>query len=241
MISVLCPTRGRMKMAREMIVSVRNTTLGDGEQVEILLWCDDDDDAPYEGLAGPSVNHRVTVRVFRGAIRSVGVAWNQLARMARGSLLMMGNDDLYWQTYGWNLKVTEEYAMAFPDGVGILWCDDGSGRCPMPCTFPVLSRRWYDVLGRFTPECFSFLWHDTWIHDVARRLDRAMYLPSVVIEHRHFALKGKPMDATAARHRVGEEAQARRAFDAEAYTQTAPDRQAEADALEEWFGRRWRP
>lgn len=227
MISVLCPTRGRPEIFNRMVESAFDGQSDD--QVEILAYIDADDDEAMAYKELPAIGR---VKIFMGEVRTVGQAWNKLARRAQGSLLMMGNDDLIFWTKGWARLIFAELAAKAPaDGLFMAWTDDGSGKSAGRCAFPIVTRRWYETVGYFAPECFHFLYHDTWIHDIAKRVDRAIYLPNILIEHAHFSFKKAKYDETYRRHRVGQKNQEKRRADKLIFEQRAELRQRAADEL----------
>jgi len=221
MISVLIPTRNRPAQLKTAISSA----LLHSEKVEVLVYHDRDSG---DKVTKPRIPY---LRSFEGPAESVGVAWNLLYRFSTRNLIMMGNDDLVWHTPGWDVRLQQAYEHAFPDFVGVLWCNDGSARNPMPCTFPVVSRKWCEIAGYFTPECFHFLYHDTWIADIGARIGRLCYVPDVLIEHRHFSFGKSEMDSTYARHRKGPDAASKRREDCSTWAASATVREETAEQL----------
>ena len=165
-------------------------------------------------------------------VKSVGVAWNYLARVAQGDLLMMANDDLVFKTPRWGAALYDAMnATGWDDGIFCAYCDDGAPKPEDRVCFPIVSRKWYETLGYLAPECFNFLWHDTWIGDIAKRINRALYVPTVLVEHRHFTFKKAEYDATYQRHRVGPENRKKRTEDQRTYESSVGLRQQHAKTL----------
>ena len=221
-ISVLCPTRERPELFARMIDSAFETG---GQDFEVLCYVDEDDPTREE-------YDRFNGRIVVGPSNGVGRAWNRLAREAWGDLLMMANDDLVFRTDGWDARLAAAIDERGPsDGVFVAWADDGAPGCERRCAFPIVSRRWIETLGQFVPECFNFLYHDTWVHDVGRLVDRLIYVADVVIEHRHFAFKKADYDATYRRHRDGEKNRDKRREDERVYKNSKHLREEWADRL----------
>jgi len=172
MISILTPTRGRPEMARRMMDSA-----GDHE---FLFYVDEDDTSEYD------VPHIVGPRV------RLGVVWNYLARQAKGDYLMMGNDDLIFRDKHWAERLQEVLPST---EIGVACFDDGinGGK---HFAFPIMTRAWYEAVGQFTAEVFTFGFHDTWIFDIAKRVNRAFYIGDVLIEHIHPTTGKRPADKT---------------------------------------------
>ena len=173
MISILTPTRGRPDMALRMMESA-----GDCEH---LFYVDDDDESDYSAI--PHI---------RGPRVRLGVAWNFLARMAAGDYLMMGNDDLIFRDDNWQERLKEEVK---PNELKVACFNDGLNG-PKHFAFPIVTRAWYERMGQFVPELFSFGFHDTWIFDIAQRTNRAVYIGDVLVEHMHPTCGKRPADKT---------------------------------------------
>jgi glycosyl transferase/beta-hydroxylase protein BlmF len=223
MISILTPTRWRPQLAKRFADSVANTARG---PYEMLFWVDDDDDtiSDYENALGGMPN----VEIMVGHETSVSRAWNCLAEHARGELLMMGNDDLVAVTPGWDRILNNASRKYFTDGIYVLYCDDDF-KHEDHCAFPVISRKWYETVGYFTPPYFRFGYNDTWLMDVAKMLGRLKYVPDAVVAHRHFT---HPTDPTP-RDRTTEYARDRNQArdDRDLYTMLAPVRERDAALL----------
>lgn len=229
MISILCPTRGRPELLQRMVNSMYDT-VALFTNYEVLIYVDNDDPclAAYDSIiCDPPI-------VKIGESISVGQAWNILAREAAGDYFLMGNDDQVYMTPYWDRLLLDILSERMPkDGIFVAWVDDNTGKSARRCAFPIVSRKWYETLGYFTPECFNFLYHDTWIWDIGKRLDRTFYIPDILIEHRHFAFKKAEYDDTYQRHRVGIENARRRDADKQMFNSMAGQRQADAEKLKD--------
>ncbi|MBK3735323.1 hypothetical protein FBZ83_105348 [Azospirillum brasilense] len=230
--SLLCPTRGRPDGLQRLIESVA-ATAGAVERVEVLAYVDSDDPAlpdykrMFEALAEVGVQlRRFTALV--GPPKSVSLSWNDLAASCTGDVLMMANDDQVYVQSGWDHRLDQEIAK-FPDDVYCMWFEDGING-EKHCAFPVVSRRWYETLGYFTPGVFEFIANDTWIMDVAKRVERLHFIGDVTVEHRHFSVGKSELDETYLRHRSGENRE-RIARDMLILDRTWPVRQRDADRL----------
>jgi hypothetical protein len=216
--SILCPTRGRVEGAVRLRDSALSTA-DDPSSVEVLFYVDDDDElvAQYKDALGAAL----TV----GPPMSVSKSWNVIAEKCSGDILMMGNDDLVYRTQGWDTRVAEE-AAKFPDQIYCMWTQDGiNGK--RHCAFPIVSRVWYETVGYFSPGVFEFLYNDTWVMDIGKRVGRLHYIGDVLIEHLHFSVRKSPRDKTYTRQRRD----GRRARDRDLYAKTGEDRQKDAEKL----------
>lgn len=198
-LSMLCPTRWRPELAARLAKSVDDTT--DGSEVELLFYVDTDDKtrSAYKEAMLPYP----FVSVVVGQPQPVGLSWNVLANLCSGNLLMMANDDLVCITPRWAQVVQEEVA-EFTDEVFCAWVNDDFKK-EEHCAFPIVSRRWYECLGYFTPPYFEFGWNDTWVYHIAQSLNRLHYIDRAVVAHRHFThpTTPSPRDRTTEHARRG--------------------------------------
>ena len=206
-ISILTPTRNRPNNCERFIKSIYNTTWERGA-VELLFYVDNDDPAlgSYRSLEKHCKKEYVgfhDVRFIAGKPQSVSISWNNLAAECTGDVIIMGNDDLVYQTDGWDNILEKELEQYEQDKIYVAWFEDKING-EKHCAFPIVSREWYNCLGRFTPGCFNFGYNDTWIFEVGKLLDRCHFIPSVVVEHLHFSQGKSEMDDTYARNRTQE-------------------------------------
>jgi len=139
--------------------------------------------------------------------QSVSKSWNVLAEKAMyeskewgADVLIMGNDDQVYKTKDWDIILQKELEQ-FDDDIYCCWFEDlinGKSHC----AFPIVSSKWYETLGYFTPGVFHFGYNDTWVYDIAKRIDRCHFIPEVVVEHLHFSTGKVQMDVTYNRNRT---------------------------------------
>jgi glycosyl transferase/beta-hydroxylase protein BlmF len=137
-----------------------------------------------------------------GEAKSVSKSWNDLYAKSVGDILIMGNDDLVYRTSLWDLRIENE-SERFEDEIYCMWMDDMIND-DRHCAFPIVSRKWCETLGYFTPGVFEFGYNDTWVYDIAKRIGRCKWIGNVVAEHMHFSQSKSQTDDTYRRNRVGD-------------------------------------
>jgi hypothetical protein len=145
----------------------------------------------------------------------------------------MGNDDLVYQTSSWDELLDVELKQFEKDEIYVAYMEDGING-ERHCAFPIVSRIWYNCLGRFTPGIFNFGYNDTFIFEVGQMLNRTHFMPHIRAEHLHFS-KGAPMDDTYARNRTQEKGNLY-AKDKLIFDKTRAVRQGDRDKLREIIG-----
>jgi hypothetical protein len=176
MITVMVPTRGRAGLLDWMLKTLY-ATVSDPANVEVIARVDDDDQETLDYLAT-----RTTVKVLRGprlGYDHVPHMFNECADASTGDLLLAGNDDLEFQTPGWD-RLLEQAAARYPDGIFDLGVDDrlNNGNYCFPC----VSRRVVELFGFFFDD--RLLYPDIWLRDVMAPFGRAVRVDEVVILHK---------------------------------------------------------
>lgn len=188
MISVLIPTRQRPRELLRTIESARATATVTPEFICYV----DDDDRSYDSP------HFYATKFVHGPRVVLSNTWNKCAAAARGDIFMQGNDDIVFRTSGWDSMVEEAFAQS-SDKILMVHGSDGSrGYASGEGGFgphPFVHRRWFEILGYFTPAYFSSDYGDTWINELANAVGRRRYIP-FIIEHMHYCFGKAQQDAT---------------------------------------------
>lgn len=210
-----------------MVRSALSNVAGCIDDVEILLGIDDDDPkrAAYRSCVKGLGRWESRVKVFEFAGMTVSEIWNALFGQSLGEVIMLGNDDLVFETRGWDRAFLDVH-FSVPDGVYVAWAQDriNGGR---HAAFPVVSRSWVRHLGYFAPRAgFKFWYNDTWIYEIGKMVGRLRYLPGVAIRHLHFTAGGVE-DETTRRNRSGDQPR----HDRELFVRTMAQREVDAEIL----------
>jgi len=189
-------------MMCRFVRSVFSTAAGDDVYCYNYIDADDSSLPEYQEKLSEFGAKAVT---HVGEPQSVSKSWNVIADMAMrdgADVFIMGNDDLVYRTQGWD-TVLEERIKKFPDEIYCMWVEDkiNSNR---HCAFPIVSRKWVETLGYFTPGIFEFGYNDTWVFDIGKKVRRLLFIPEVVSEHMHATVGKSPKDETFLRNRVTE-------------------------------------
>src|SRR5256885_8254065 len=111
-ISVLVPTRGRPDRLRRMIASYNETS--NLLLSELVFRADEDDYGTLAFLDSTVWNVHIGPKL--DGYRSMPTYLDDLARLAVGDVLMVGNDDMLFETLGWDQLVLNK-ANEYPDGL----------------------------------------------------------------------------------------------------------------------------
>lgn len=152
-------------MFKRMLDSARQTASG---EFQILGYFDLDDPRSGEypgGLFGPR--------------KYLGPAYQELFDICAGDIVMMCADDLVFKTKGWDQRVVE----AMPkDLVGLVSFDDLSKK---EHGHPFIGRKFIELMGYLCHPKIKHSCIDNWVVDIAKEVNRFLYLGDVVIHHTH--------------------------------------------------------
>lgn len=172
-ISVLVPTRQRPERLRTMIASYEQTAAGCSE----LVFRIDNDDQESHDLLMRHYTHRLVMGPRYDGYRSTPQFLQDALYQATGDVVMVGNDDMLFETPGWDRLILDE-ANKYADGLFDIGVETmNASHFP----FSIVSRKAVDALGFvYDPRIF---WGDIFLRDVMAHFGRAVLLPTVCITH----------------------------------------------------------
>lgn len=174
MISLVCPSRHRPASMERFVTHALETATN---PVEVVFVLDDDDPESHDKASKLGCSLSVVPR------QALSNYWNLGAQVASGDILGIMADDIVFRTAGWDELVQGEFER-YPDRIVFVFGRDGLHDEQLG-THGFLHRRWIEAVGHFTVPDFSCDYVDTWIDDVASRIDRRSYLPTLYTEHLH--------------------------------------------------------
>lgn len=179
LISLLTPSRGRPNDLADMMHSAISTA-SDPSAIEFCVVVDTDD--PTWSAYISVISAQPNIRYADGST-TMSDLWNHAFAISTGSILMVCADDLRFRTVGWDALVRTALSY-YPDEIVLVYGSDGIADQRM-ATHPFVPRRWAEVIGRFSPPYFVSDYVDLWMHEVAKGINRDVYLPDLFIEHMH--------------------------------------------------------
>ena len=196
-ISILTPSRGRPQGLNEFFKSV-NETISGQNKILFIIGLDQDDPLlqtylfTIEGMtkkAHPEIE--IITKIDKRHL--LARIWNNLAKEGKG-WLTVGNDDYVYLTPGWDV-ILESYISNINHPYHLFFFDDGLQH-GNHCAFPIVSKEWVNALGYFFPEIFHHNYVDTWVFDIAQRLNVWKYIPEVKNQHLHHSINLHSFDKT---------------------------------------------
>lgn len=185
MISFLLPTRGRLVRLKMFVDSVLNTA-DNPSNVEFICYVDDDDKS-YDEWDTPT-----QVVITKGPRKNLSQCYHW--EEAIGPIYVMGGDDVYFRTRGWDTKVLAEFEKV-PDKILLVYGDDGNPEKNGNATMPFIHKNWIKAVDRYLPPYFSGDFTDTWLTALADGVSRKVKI-DIVTEHIHPAFGKRDQDQT---------------------------------------------
>lgn len=191
MISIIVPTRKRPNQFTRLVDNIVDT-VSDIQNVELLVYIDDDDDESIPALTAAA--ERIDINAVQGNKLIGSQMYNELGKIARGDILMFGADDIVFGNSLWDLVVQDEFDK-FEDKILLVYGNDGfqNGRI---ATHGFIHRYWMELVGYVLPPKLASAYTDEWVTDLAIRVGRNKYLPNLMVEHLHPAAGKAPTDET---------------------------------------------
>jgi len=180
-LSIIVPTRGRPEQLRCFIESLEATTL-EPAGIEIVIVTDHDDETA-EQLPKTTLHlkhQRVPPKLTMGALNRAGY------EVAVGDWIFLLNDDVAARTRGWDRRI-QGTTRILADGIGLIHVNDGIFGEHL-CTFPLVSRKFCDIVGGICRAEYNRYRIDDDIHDIFKLLNdrgynRVLYLEDILFHH----------------------------------------------------------
>jgi hypothetical protein len=191
-LSILCPTRERPEQLLAMIDSaIRNSKYPN--LLEFCLYIDRDDHS-YDSINFEDYNCKIAT--MRGNKMWLSGMYNSLTTIASGEFFFWSGDDVEFQTFGWDDEIRQTFAKVH-DKLAVVHVNDMATSYPqIYATIGAVHLKWIQVFGYiFTPHMRDN-GIDFWISDVARQVNRLIYLPHVKVEHKQYRQGKADFDET---------------------------------------------
>ena len=187
MISFSCPSRGRPDLAKRLVDTATETQKG---QTEFLFYLNDDDEKLEEYKDLLDEKHYTI-----GPNQSTCYSWNLMANKASHDIVMLMGDDVQIQTQDWDQLIVDEFNK-YEDRILMVVPSDGRRKgtqtlgkevklwddSPLPAAHFAVHKNWINTLGYLAPPYFWHFFVDSYTQKVARKLNRCLYLPTVVFK-----------------------------------------------------------
>lgn len=193
-ISLLCPSRERINKTLTLLSSLILTT-NRTDNIELCLGVDCDD--PFlDQYKKISSNIPFISLIISDPIHHIGLSgiWNNMYNQAEGDILAMVGDDMIFKTLNWDEIIINKFINGPDDKIQLVHCNDGMRgpgnkyvQAEPLAVNSFIHRRYTDIIGRYVQDHDNYIFQDTWLNEVFKRLNRKVYMHDVLIKHLHFS------------------------------------------------------
>jgi len=153
-------------------------TAYDPSGIELIFYIDDDDN---ESIHQFRSLESCQVKAFIGPQKKISEMWNDCYRLGNGEIYMVCADDIVFSSQHWDKLVRDEFNK-WHDKIVLVYGRDG-GKNERLATHPFIHKNWIETVGYFTPPYFSFCMCDKWLDEIARNLNRRIFINDIYTAH----------------------------------------------------------
>jgi glycosyl transferase/beta-hydroxylase protein BlmF len=190
------PVRERVEKVKSRINEIFNSCVR--ENTEVLLSIDTDDAALnnksfYDYLNTLPWRNRIKVVLTapKGKIHAVNVGLELPQFKSGWDIVVVFSDDMTIVKHGFDEVVVHD--MEYTNYEGALWYSDGFTHNRL-CTYPVLSKKYYDMFGYIYHPDYKSLFADNEQTEVGQKLNLLKYINEPIFRHDHHSNTNSGMD-----------------------------------------------
>lgn len=179
------PTRERPQKFL-MVAKKYIAFLGDRENYEMNISCDDDDFT----MNNPKMINRIydelgdKVTISFNPNKNKHQACNADVGSFQFDIVLLASDDMIPKEFGYDNIIRKHFQSYFPNFDGVLHFDDGHQHEKLN-TLSILGRKYYDRFKYIYNESYISLWADAEFDMTSRILGKRIYIERVIIKHEH--------------------------------------------------------
>jgi hypothetical protein len=191
-ISIIFPTRTRTGFVEELIKSAQQTA-DNFSYLEFCIYYDLDDNETKDYIAEASSRYQNVKYTTSNDSLNLSEMWNYAySTLATGDIIMHCGDDIRFRTKSWDTIVINKFKES-RDKILLVYGNDGIQKSNL-ATHSFIHRKWIEVSGFWLPPYFTSDYNDTWLDNVASRINRRVYLGDVYTEHLHYTVGKTEID-----------------------------------------------
>lgn len=184
------PSRSRPERVFEVLDATMENKLQD-KNFSFLLTLDEDDETMNNQEVIDKLKTYPNMNIVFGVSDSKIGAVNRDLNEYEGEwdIVVLLSDDMVPVLFGFDERIRKAFKDNFPDLDGVTWFNDGfqGQRINTLC---ILGKKYYERFNYIYHPEYKSLYSDNEFTEVARRLGKQKYFNTVIIEHRHFSIRG---------------------------------------------------
>lgn len=194
--AIIIPSRNRPKnFAKSINMMIEASANPQNLFFYVIVDADDPQRQSYEKMSHDKKNIFLCIATPNQKLIYVNMMAEKAYQDECDAFLFHSDDAIFNhdQCSQWD-NILQQKIEQIEDGVGFYWFDD-SIKGKRLATHPIITRKWYEILGYFVPEFFYLAYMDSWVFDIAQKVNRAIYIPEIRFQHQH-ASRGYEHDNT---------------------------------------------
>ena len=179
--SILIPSRKRIELLKETLLSVEKQTI-EKKTIEIIFGIDVDDKATNEFLDDYKKKSQIDIIINvleRGkGYHDQAIRLKSMISSSKGEFLVNYADDMKILTAGWDVILSKKIDTLHSDKLFLLYPAHNQINSQWPIV-PIISKKWFDLTGKFT-NCIEA---DTELLIISTLLKRNYKIEDIKIHH----------------------------------------------------------
>jgi hypothetical protein len=197
-ISILCITRERTVGFERLLKNIIKKT-EDISRIEFLFLIDYDDKfkKKYKNLLNKYKKYFAVKIYINKIIKLNSERINFLAKKSKGDILFSVSDDMIIETKNWDSLIDLESSKFKDNSPYCLWPSVDANKYKfLHCAFPIISKKWFDILKYHSYPKFYHFYADTWICELSRLSGKFLLVKKFFIKTFHPEINKKYADKT---------------------------------------------
>jgi hypothetical protein len=171
----------------------------DTSRIEFLFLIDHDDKLKkkYINLLKKYKKHFTLKIYINRVIKLNSERINFLAEKSKGDILFSVSDDMIIETKNWDSLIDLESSKFRDNSPYCLWPSVDANKYKfLHCAFPIISKKWFDILKYHSYPKFYHFYADTWICELSKLSGKFLLLKKFFIKTFHPETNKKYADKT---------------------------------------------
>jgi hypothetical protein len=197
-ISILCITRERTVGFERLLKNIIKKT-EDISRIEFLFLIDYDDKLKKNYINLLKIYKKYfNIKIYiNRVIKLNSERINFLAEKSKGDILFSVSDDMIIETKNWDSLIDLESSKFKYNSPYSLWPSVDANKYKfLHCAFPIISKKWFDILKYHSYPKFYHFYTDTWICELSKLSGRFLLLKKLFIKTFHPEINKKYADNT---------------------------------------------
>ena len=169
-ISILCISRERPKKLKNLLKSISEKTKNQ-KNIEFLLLIDKDDPEIFDYIKLiEEYKKKINIKFYKSELKINSERINFLAKQSKNEIIFNTNDDMHIETNLWDEILNSEAVKFNRNEPFCIWPNVDINKYKfLHCDFPIINRKWYEILDYLIFPKINHFYGDTWNCEISKR------------------------------------------------------------------------